>query len=177
VLRVRDHRDQLHREVVEGADPLWFEVAGERIEVLDLRFGGAPGDGRWRPPCLLYVFAKTNTPLTDAQGIAFAKQAQARFGVRRVWVTIDQTGWFIYDNFPAIFRFAPIAVPPSKEQYDRTFQMGCGNTRRGVNEFSCVSWPIVGPDGKLIGGGWLLQTPGSVGPVDREAEMDPWRGK
>lgn len=144
VLRVRDSRG-VHRQVLEGSDPLDFRVNDQEVRILEVRPGKPPVDARWGQSCKLIIYATSKANLSEEQGIELSRQVQVRFGVERVEVNVDRNGWFMYSSsFPVVYRFGPVSVPPNKSDYDNSFKMHCGNTGPldSPQGISCITWPM-----------------------------------
>jgi len=134
---------KVSRFVLSGKDPMLFEFAGRKCQILELHWTRPlielhKGKGT---PLNVSVPLKTDTLRTVAEGEAIAREIQRRLNYLYVFVNIRNDTWFIEDPFyPLWFPFAPGEQPPTNEkEYLLRGSMSCG-IAVGESEIGCTRW-------------------------------------
>lgn len=134
---------KVSRFVLSGKDPMLFEIAGRKCQILELH---------WTRP-LIELHKGVGTPLnvsvplrtdilpTVIEAEAITREIQRRLNYVNVFVHIRTDTWFIEDaSYPLWFPFAPSEQPPTSwKEYVSAGTMVCG-IKVGETEISCARW-------------------------------------
>lgn len=129
------------RIVVEGKDPLLFEEAGRKCQILEFHWTRPLGELQKGAgtPLSVEVPVRADKLPTVPEAEAITREVERRLSYKDVFVNIRTDTWFVEDEwYPMWFPFAPGEQPPANEkEYLSKGRMACGNRGMGI---SCTQW-------------------------------------
>lgn len=130
VLRWRGPGNEFGRVVLAGKDPLWIRAAGSLFEII--HFASIRQRPKLRDPpdeeYLVDYYLRTRDKLEKRKAEAVTRALIERVGLRQIGVHIAHDLWFIDDPFfPSIYRFEPLGLFPTPEEFRLRVGAYCGN--------------------------------------------------
>jgi hypothetical protein len=135
VLRLRDSAGTCSEVVLSGENFLRVQESGVDFEILKILYHSLPphtqpssGD-----EAMISIYVRSSSLPDVAQARDFTLLMHKRFRQNRLMVIFRTDAFFITDSiFPIMYRFDSRAVPPSREQYERSRTMHCFYDQPGL---------------------------------------------
>jgi hypothetical protein len=132
---------KVSRIVLAGKDPMLFEVADRKCQILELHWTRPLGELRKGEgvPLNVDVPIRADSLPTKVQAVMITREIQRRLNYYDVLVDIRTDAWFVEAYwYPLWFPFDPDQRPPTSEQeYLAGGHMSCGMLG---TEISCTRW-------------------------------------